>query len=160
MMLKTERCTISELEIVDFGESVRLFTDKQVRQFLGGALTQEAALEKLNSQIYSKTGLYLSVRISESGAFVGIISITDHHDKEFMELSYQFLPEFWGKGIAEESVRATLVFLKRNSAIKDLIAETQIGNIRSCRLLEKLGFGFEKNIIRFGEKQSIYKLVL
>ena len=93
-------------------------------------------------------------------AFVGVISITDHHDGVFKELSYQYLPEFWNSGIATETLGAILEYLKNNSEIKELIAETQSKNTRSCRLLEKLGFGLDDTVHRFGELQNIYRMLL
>jgi len=160
MIINSQRCIITELKATDFQEAVDLFFDEKVRQYLGGIITKEVALDKLNSWINSEEELYFCVRISESGAFVGIISITEHHDKEFMELSYQFLPEFWGRGIAGESIRATLDFLRNNSAVKELVAETQNKNLGSCQLLEKLGFEYINTTIRFGEEQKIYKFIM
>ncbi len=158
MNIKTNRCIISELNSSDLQEATNLFTDEKVRQYLGGAITKDAALEKLESWINSEDDLYFCVRISENGDFVGIISITEYHDKGLKGLSYQLLPEFWGRGIATESISAIFEFLKNNTEIKELMAETQSRNLSSCRLLEKLGFEFENTVIRFGKEQNIYKL--
>ena len=160
MNIKTERCIITELIPSDFKEAMNLFTDNTVRQYLGGAITQDAACKKLESWISDNTGLYFCIRASKTNDFVGIISITKHHDDIFKELAYQFLPQFWGMGMATESISAILELLRKNISIKELIAETQSRNLSSCRLLEKLGFEFENTVIRFGEEQSIYKYIL
>lgn len=160
MNIETERCIITELKPNDFQEAVNLFTDESVRQYLGGTISEEVALKKLDTWLNKKDSLYFCVRISQSKVFVGIISITEYHNNNFKELSYQFLPEFWGMGIAEESIKTILQFLKNNTTIRELIAETQSKNIKSCRLLERLGFCVENKVIRFGEEQNIYKYIL
>ena len=160
MIIKTNRCCISTLRQAHVEKAVRLFTDDRVRRYLGGTLSVELAVEKLNSWLNNKNDLYLTVSLLENGDFVGIISLTDHHDGEHKELSYQFMPEFWGRGLAFESISKTLDFLKTNTDITTLIAETQSKNIASCKLLERLGFSLADNVMRFGENQKIYKIVL
>ncbi len=160
MNIKTDRCIITELNPSDFQEAVNLFTDEKVRLYLGGTITKDAALKKLNSWIKREDELYFCVRKVENGDFVGIISITEYHDKCLKELSYQLLPEFWGRGMATESISAILEFLKNYTELNELIAETQSRNLRSCQLLGELGFDLINTVIRFGEEQSIYKRIL
>jgi len=158
--VNTSRCTIAELDSIDIDEAVKLFLDEDVRRYLGGTVDKNLALEKLHFWIQDKNSLYLAVRMTGTQTFVGIISITDHHDGVFKELSYQYLPEFWNSGIATETLGAILEYLKNNSEIIELIAETQSKNTRSCRLLEKLGFGLDDTVHRFGELQNIYRMLL
>lgn len=140
--------------------TVPLFTNAQVRRYLGGALDERGAKQKLDSWINSKNSLYLTVSLLKNGEFVGIISVTDHHDGVYKELSYQLLPEYWGKGIAIETIEAVLEYLKSSNEIKEIVAETQVKNCDSCKLLEKLGFYLVDTVVRFGEKQNIYKKIL
>jgi [ribosomal protein S5]-alanine N-acetyltransferase len=42
--------------------------------------------------------------------------------------------------------------------IQKLVAETQTANIRSCKLLEKVGMIMEQRIIRFGAEQAVYSI--
>ena len=156
----TSRCIITELNLYDIDDAVELFVNDDVRSYLGGAIGEKLALEKLYTWLNKTHELYLTVRILKSGEFVGIISITDHHDGVFKELSYQFLPEFWNKGIATETIEAILEYVKVNSEIEVLVAETQSKNYASCKLLEKLGFSLTDTVSRFGEKQNIYKKIL
>ena len=159
MIINTDRCCIFNLQQADVEKAVRLFTDDRVRRYLGGTLSVELAVEKLNSWLNKQNDLYLTVSLLENGGFVGIISVTDHHDGKFKEISYQFLPEFWGKGLGYETISAILDYLKINYGIKELIAETQSRNLGSCRLLKKLGFELCETVFRFGEYQNIYRIV-
>jgi len=158
--VNTSRCTIAELDSIDIDEAVKLFLDEDVRRYLGGTVDKNLALEKLHFWIQDKNSLYLAVRMTGTQTFVGIISITDHHDGVFKELSYQYLDEFWNSCNPTKTLGAILEYLKNNSEIIELIAETQSKNTRSCRLLEKLGFGLDDTVHRFGELQNIYRMLL
>jgi len=81
------------------------------------------------------------VRCSDTGAFLGNVSLGPHHDEEHTEVSYEFLPAAWGKGYATEAVGA---------------AETQAANAASCAMLHKLGFREAQRVNRFGEAQIIF----
>jgi len=159
-MLSTERCTLCNLCESDFSDAVKLFTDEQVRKYLGGAISQEQAYDKLYRWINNNEDLYFCVRFNLTNDFIGIVSVSPHHDSRTKELSYQFLPDWWGRGIAKETLRGMLAYLKGATDIEELLAETQSLNMRSCRLLENLGFEIFNTVQRFGAEQRIYKIIL
>ena len=59
------------------------------------------------------------------------------------ELGYWLFPMYWGKGIARECVSALLAYAFASLALLRIGAEVDLGNDRSCKLLEQLGFTFE-----------------
>ncbi|WP_419875495.1 GNAT family N-acetyltransferase [Candidatus Pristimantibacillus sp. PTI5] len=73
-----------------------------------------------------------------------------------MEDSYEFLPNSWGHGYAEEVIRRLILYVFKELNQSKLIAETQSANRSSCRLLEKVGMKAEQTLYRFGDKQLIY----
>jgi RimJ/RimL family protein N-acetyltransferase len=60
-----------------------------------------------------------------------------------VDLGYAFFPEFWRNGYAYESARGT-VDLARSRRMERIVAIVSPGNAASIRLLEKLGFAFER----------------
>ncbi len=44
--------------------------------------------------------------------------------------------------------------------LTQIVSETQKKNIRSSKLLERLGYGLEKQVERFGAEQCVYVRVL
>ncbi|WP_264298240.1 GNAT family N-acetyltransferase [Bacillus sp. B1-b2] len=89
---------------------------------------------------------------------MGLVSLDPHHDEVYPELSYQFLPKWWGKGYATEVVQFLTFFALNELKLSNLIAETQTANKSSCRLLERIGMKFERSITRFGAEQAIYSI--
>lgn len=61
--------------------------------------------------------------------------------QEMVELRYGISPEYWGGGIAKEASEAIMEWGVRERGVRRFIAETERGNGRSARVLEKMGFG-------------------
>ena len=154
--LLTQRCTLSPLEDADLGELIPLFTNIEVRKYLGGVRPIEEALAGLRHSVHSPNDYPFTVRLINENTLIGYAVIASHHSPEDMEVSYMFLPEFWGYGYALETIKALIGFCKNELKLNRVVAETQTANTRSCSLLEKLGFRLEDSIVRFDAEQSIY----
>ena len=61
------------------------------------------------------------------------------------EVGYLLLPQWHGKGLGSESLRAILAFAA-DSDLKSLEATVTDGNDGSCRLLEKCGFTLARRV--------------
>jgi ribosomal-protein-alanine N-acetyltransferase len=59
------------------------------------------------------------------------------------EVGFLFARAHWGKGYAEESMRAVMDFALGPLALNRLWARCHVGNDASVRLLERLGFSLE-----------------
>lgn len=164
--LETDRCILQLICSSDIEEAVELFTNSHVRKYLGGPIIRDEAIKRLNSYLESKKTIffwkiYYCVRLKDNGKFIGIVSITPHHNLLYKELSYQFLPDFWGKGYAYESINSIIHHYENNcKVLSRIVSETQTANIKSCKLLEKLGYKLHKKLKRFGCEQSLYILNL
>ena len=55
------------------------------------------------------------------------------------EIGYRYLPEAWGRGIATEAARALLRMALADPATSAVVAAARSGNVRSRRVLGKLG---------------------
>lgn len=154
---ETDRCVVTFLQENDFSEALRLLTDKQVRAFLGGPLAEDDAYRRLRFWTENTDSIHYTVRLRETNAMMGIIAIAPHHDMTVKEISYQFLPEYWGKGYATEVLQWTLRHCYKDLQLSWVVSETQSANTRSCKLLERLGYILDSVIVRFDAEQRIYK---
>lgn len=161
MKFASERCEFEDLQFSDIDDAVKLFTDDKVREYLGGKISEEEARSKLKDKINNESIWYLTVRLKETKEFVGIIIMTTTYNEDHTEeLSYMFLPEYWGKGIAFETLSLFIDYLINLSDVRTLFAETQSANTRSCKLLDRLGFIYDSTIYKFGAEQKVYKHLL
>jgi ribosomal-protein-alanine N-acetyltransferase len=92
---------------------------------------------------------------------LGAWGITDKKDGQFLgtcyfeppedsgtgevELGYDLVRAFWGQGIATEAARAAVHFSFDNNKLERIAAIVVPENIGSWRVLEHIGFVYEKN---------------
>ena len=102
-MLKTDRCSIYEIKESDLADVRILFTDDEVRTYLGGAYDKARAEEKLRNIMMGIDNQGFTVRRTSDSTLLGLIEIGPYHNGMEQEISYQFAPEVWGQGYAKET---------------------------------------------------------
>lgn len=148
---------IDTIRETDFNDVRNLYTDPEVRKYLGGIREKnsiKSAMEKMLNP--SRNSFYWIVREKQTGCFIGLVSLDPHHEGDYQEISYQFIPDYWGQGFATEVVGHIINFLLSELALSKIVAETQTANTASCKLLEKLGMTLERTVYRFNAEQAIY----
>ena len=78
------------------------------------------------------------------------------HGRPDVEINYALMPTFWGKGLATEIATAS-VELGTCLGMRSLVAFTLPGNHGSRRVMEKLGFGYERDILYTGVPHVLYR---
>lgn len=96
-------------------------------------------------------------RLKNTNDFIGLVSLDKHIDGD-TEVSYEFLPKWWGAGYTTEVMGEVLNFALNVLTLTKVIAGTQTANLRSCRLLEKLGMKLQITVQRHGAEQAIYSI--
>ncbi|MGL4374116.1 MAG: GNAT family N-acetyltransferase, partial [Turicibacter sp.] len=128
-MLTTTRCRMTPLGEKDFLEVSEVFKSVEVRQFLGGIKDNDAIDTCLKDMLKaSDIDFYWCVRHRSTHEFIGLVSLDTHHDGISTELSYQFLPKWWGQGIATEVLSGVIDFARNELMHSKLVAETQTKN--------------------------------
>ncbi|HWE24998.1 MAG TPA: GNAT family N-acetyltransferase [Myxococcales bacterium] len=87
-------------------------------------------------------GLWM-VALKETQHPIGMCGLLKRDQLIDVDLGYAFLPEFWSRGYARESASAVLEWA-RVRGMERIVAIVSPGNAPSIRLLEKLGFAFER----------------
>ena len=97
-----------------------------------------AQLEKGWSADGSERWLNWVVRLN-SRECVGFVQATIYPQLT-ADFAFAFAPEQWGRGVAFEACSAVLPYLGRDFAVRELFATVDRRNLRSIRLLQRLGF--------------------
>lgn len=90
-------------------------------------------------------GLY-RVQVKASGATAGMCGLVKRVTLQDVDLGYALLPEFCGQGYAVEAATAVLADARARLRIDRIVAITDPRNQASVRVLEKLGFSYEKMV--------------
>ena len=151
-MLETERLILRWLQTSDAAFILELVNEPSWLKYIGdkGVKTLKDAenyIRKGPIEMYERLGfgLYL-VEIKESNESIGICGLIKREALEDVDLGFAFLPKFWGKRYAFESASATMSYGKNALGLPRIAAITSQGNRPSEKLLEKLGFRFERNV--------------
>jgi RimJ/RimL family protein N-acetyltransferase len=157
----TDRLVLRPIEPTDVPVVSRLMTDPEVRRYLGGPVAPDEVARREIACVGATT-LFSVARRSDDAVF-GLVVIDpetdpDSHAGGDTEVSYQFLPEFWGHGYARESVAEAVEWALKNidPVPPAVIAITQEANRRSCHLLEAIGMTKSDRFVEFDAWQVKY----
>lgn len=150
--LHTERLRLCRPTPADRDELLRFHADPVVMETLGGvrdeALT-DAILREMLAHWDAHAFGYWIAHDRESGAFAGRagLRLMVVAEQPEVELGYGFLSDYWGRGIASEAAAAIVRVGFESVGTRELVCFTATTNHRSRRVMEKLGFRYEKDFV-------------
>ncbi|CAM5281036.1 GNAT family N-acetyltransferase [Streptomyces narbonensis] len=152
--LATDRLLLRAVRRGDLAAVTRLWTDPEVRHHLGGPVT-EPVIRIRQRRIVGAPGCHAVIRI-EDDVLLGLVTVEPGARNGETEVSYQFLPEHWGKGYAREAVAAVVSRVLEDAP--SVVALTQEANHRSRRLLEAVGLEHAESFVEWDAHQVLYRL--
>jgi ribosomal-protein-alanine N-acetyltransferase len=140
-----------------------LLGDPRVGATLGGALsrTQTEGILDWHAAHWEREGFgYWLFRDVESGAPVGRggLQRTVIARRDEVEVGWAVAPERWGQGLATEMGAAAVGVAFGALGLSEVVAFTLPGNTASRRVMEKLGFAFERETDYKGWPHVVYRL--
>lgn len=142
------------LELLNEPDFIKNIADKGVRDIAGAV----AYLRDGPIAMYAKEGhgLY-KVSLKNSGEVIGMCGLIRRCILDYPDLGYAFLKRCNGQGYASEAGAAVLKLARRQLKMRRIVAITAQHNAASVRVLEKLGFHFEADVVVSGhDKSSMY----
>lgn len=162
-ILETERLFLRHFTSNDAPFILELVNDPSFIQNIGDRGVRKLADAEayiLNGPVASYArngfGLYLVI-LKETNESIGMCGLIKRNGLEDVDIGYAFLPKFRSKGYAVESASAVKAFAKDALGLKHLLAITDPANEASIRVLEKLGFQFER-VVRLSQDDIELKL--
>ena len=161
--VRTDRLVLTRIAASDFDDLCRMHRDAAVMATLGGVRSDEVTrdvLEGLTAHWAAHGFGYWMARDAASGAFVGrggLREVVIGGGPE-VEIGYALMSEYWGRGLATELARACVDVGFNALGRDDLVAFTLPTNAGSRRVMSRLGFGFERDVIWSGMPHVLYRL--
>ena len=142
--LRGDRVLIRRLNINDADQLGSLTQNEEVYRYLPTFLFEkkyddpEYVIDHLYNEC-TKESLILGVFIEND--FCGLIEIYGYRAPILkVSLGYRYLPEFWGQGIATETLKLLADYLLSETKISLITASIMPENSASSRVVEKTGF--------------------
>ena len=162
-VLTSERLGFRLFRDSDFADLKKLDMDPEVRaQFPDGILTPTQIKERMsqNKASFEENGFAdFAVIELETGRFAGRAGFGQIDNRE-IEVGYVFLTEFWGRGLAQESLRALLTWARGNLNVPRIIAYAPKTHSASFNVMKKSGMRFFKSDKMRGVDCDLYEFPL
>ena len=162
-ILSTQRLTLSQADKTDAPFFLRLLNSPNWIQFIGdrGVRTLEDAagyIQKslINSYRENGYGLY-KMTLKDNEEPIGICGFVKRAYLDHADIGFALLPAYEGKGYTYEAAKALLVYGKNTLKLEKVLAVTTAENLKSRKLLSKLGLS-EQGRIQPDERQEEFLL--
>jgi RimJ/RimL family protein N-acetyltransferase len=150
MHLETKRLILRKFEETDFERVFLIDSNPEVMKYIGvpplSDISQSKNIIKMIQQQYLDNGIgRFAVIEKESNLLIGwsglkFLTQEINGYNNIYELGYRFMPEYWGKGYALESAKASLDYGFNDLNIEIIYAMAHCENEGSNHILRKLGF--------------------
>ncbi|HZC16337.1 MAG TPA: GNAT family N-acetyltransferase [Caulobacteraceae bacterium] len=172
MILKTERLSLNPLEARDAPAVHQMMSDIEVMAFWDTAVIDDPAVtveivERELDDVERDKARYWTMELAKSGACIGLCDLSEidrRHSRA--DVGFMVARRCWGAGYALEAMHAVIGHAAQGLRLRRLQARAHLGNVRSMRLLDRLGFrreGLLRGYVeRDGERRdcALYGLLL
>ena len=147
ILIETERLQMREFTLDDVDAVYEFSTCSDVTRFTGdeGIVRNKKDAERLIRTVwlneYKKYG-YARYALIHKGdqKLIGFCGVKFEPDLGLPDIGYRMMPEYWGKGLGTEAVRATLKYAREVLGLQEIVGEVVDQNVASNKLLLKVGF--------------------
>ena len=151
-IIETERLILRTWKKEDADPYFQINQDPKVMEFLCGPLAMEQVndfIPAVNSH-QDKHGYTLwAACLKETDELMGFIGLNyTTFESDFttaVEVGWRLGSQYWGKGYATESAKASLKYGFEKCGLKEIVSFTVPANVRSLRVMEKIGLKRDLN---------------
>ena len=149
MLLETNRLIIENFNNSDVPGWAKIENDAYVRRFVDGkvlSLKEAGEYVKMNIRHYQTHGYgRYAVRLKENRTLIGMCGFLNQ--PYGIDFGYRYSKDSWGKGLGFEAAKEVLNYGFSELGLDKVVGLTAEQNYGSVRILEKLGFKFEKKFL-------------
>jgi RimJ/RimL family protein N-acetyltransferase len=144
--IETERLLLRTWRQEDADAYFKINQDPKVVEFLPGPLTAEQTddfISAMNNKFEKYGFTNWAAYLKDTGELIGFIGLNyikwKSHCTPAVEVSWRLGSQYWGKGYATEGAKAALDYGFNKCDLKEILSFTVPNNIRSIRVMEKIG---------------------
>ena len=162
--LITDRLILRPFTLEDVPAQYEMNLDPDVSRYTGdgGVVGIDEIERRIKDHVLRDYKMYgygrMVVEWKATGEIIGFCGLKYLSDLNEVDLGYRFVQRYWGKGIATEAGCAVLDFGWKDLGLKRVIAWVLPENVGSVRVLDKLGFHFEKALLEDGQVVHQYAI--
>lgn len=146
IFIETDRLILRNWQEEDKKPYWLMNQDPAVLEFLLGPLSMQQVEEfitNMKRQMQERNYTLFAACIKDTKKFIGFIGLNYTDFKaDFTpatEIGWRLDSKYWGKGFATEGAKAVLKYGFEQIGLKEIVSFTALENIRSRRVMEKIG---------------------
>lgn len=162
--IHTSRLKLSPYSTEDLDALHRIFIDPQVRKYLcdDSMMPREWVATEIenNTKCFEQHGFgQWSIFLKDTSELIGFCGFRFFYDNSpELQLLYGLLPQYWGKGLATEATEAMIQYGFTEHKFEQIISATDLGNIASARVMERVGMKFVRCVKKNGLELLYYAI--
>ena len=151
-ILETDRLKVRESTLEDVDAFYRIYSEPSITYYMEDLYQkreeEEAYMQAYIDQVYGFYGYGLwTILLKETGEVIGLAGLSFSEGYELPELGFVIDSAHQNKGYAFEVCTAILIYAKEELAFDQVQALVNERNKASLRLLGRLGFEFQSNVV-------------
>ncbi len=156
-IIKTENLILRPFELKDITPTLEMEQNPAINQYTndGGIKTKAEVTQLLETLIKVDYKIYgfgrFALELKATGAFIGFCGLKFLKETNEVDLGYRLKMKYWGMGLATEAARASVKFGFDTLQLAKIVAFILPENKPSQRVLEKLDFVWEEELMEEGE---------
>jgi RimJ/RimL family protein N-acetyltransferase len=160
--LATDRLDLRPFGRTDVDEAFETYGDPLVMRYVGhGVVGKPAGVERMLDEYIAhqiRHGFSVWAVIERTtGTLIGDAGLFTRPDGD-VELGYTLRHSAWGCGYATEAAGAWVQAAFGELGLDALVAQTDLPNTRSARVLEKLGFRSAGTRMAYGREHRVFRV--
>ena len=155
-MLETPRLRLQPADRTHLGALHRIWNEPEVRRYLWD--DRPVTLDQADAAL--TTGRLWAVLAKDTGQVLGCCGLRPIAGENDIEILYALTSSVWGQGLATEAASAVLGHGFQTLGLRRIVGRANPRNPASWRVLEKLGFVYEKQVREKNEDLRCYAISL
>jgi [ribosomal protein S5]-alanine N-acetyltransferase len=146
MILQTERLSLRPLTPDDAAAIHLMVSDAELMAFWDSAQIEDPAVttamvQRQLAEMDEDLAQYWAMERAADDVFLGACDLSEIDRRHARaEVGFMVRRGFWGEGYTFEAMHAVIVYAAQTLRLRRLQARIHLGNVRSMRLLDRLGF--------------------
>ncbi len=163
-LLITERLLLRQRHDDDLSAILEMDADPEVMRFIGDGQPPDPAeherlvRERIHTDFGEGLGYWSAFPRNRPEEFLGYVQLTAMPGYGDIEIGYRFRNAVWGLGLAPEAANACIEHAFRTRTLPEVVAVVHPDNVRSQRVLVKLGFTAAGRRHAYGADLLLYRL--
>lgn len=163
IIFQTPNFIIRKFQIGDSRDCEKFLSDDDVMKFIGDGgfdfskTSSEEMVKWFIKSYENKDSLGTwAIEHKKNNSVIGNCHLSKCSEINEIEFGISLSKESWGKGYASEICSSLIEYGTNNLGIKKIVATVHKGNLASKKMLEKLEYCFERDIVLYGIEHELY----